>query len=63
MTNSILFYWLECAYKRIWKNDIHLFAWLVKALLCKDLLITIDCINYHKKHRVAGAELYVAVMY
>lgn len=63
MTNSIRFYWLQFAYKRIRKNGIHLFAWLVKAGLCEDLLITIDCINYYKKHTVAGTELYVAVMY
>lgn len=30
---------------------------------CKDLLITTGCINFNKKHSVAGTELYVAVMY
>lgn len=63
MTNSILFYWLEYACKRIRKNDIHLYAWLVEAVLCKDLLMTIGSIKYYKKHTVAGTELYVAVMY
>lgn len=63
MTNAILLYCLEAACKIVRKSGTDLFAWLVKAVLCKDLLITTGCINFNKKHSVAGTELYVAVMY
>lgn len=63
MTNGILLYCSEDAYEIIRESGTDLFAWLVKAMLCKDLLITTACINFNKKHSVAGTELYVAVMY
>lgn len=63
MTNGILLYFLEDVYK-ISKKKWHWFICMISEISpCKDLLITTGCINFNKKHSVAGTELYVAVMY